>query len=337
MLLVASIPAYPASIVIVNADADEVGFNDTTPVSLVGINPGTTLGEQRMFAVQYVADIWGSLLESQVTIEVETQWVVLPCSQNSGVLGSAGPATIHGNFTGATVDYTWFPAALADALAGADLSGGLQEINMNINITLDDGSSDCLNGATWYYGLDNNRPFNTVDIVPVVLHELGHGLGFITFVNLDDEKPTEEDPQDEPKPEPGAMLMDLPDIFLLNIRDTEAGKDWPDMTNEERYASASNDSNVVWTGPNVTSMAPAFVTTAAAFSDGFMRLHAPQEISRGSSISHWTSDASPSLLMRPSISGSLFDDVDLTLDLMRDIGWTTLEDVIFRNGFESIH
>jgi hypothetical protein len=51
-------------------------------------------------------------------------------------------------------------------------------------------------------------------------------------------------------------------------------------------------------------------------------------------VSHWTSDASPDLLMEPSSSPDVYDDVDLTLDLFRDIGWQTLQDLIFANGFE---
>lgn len=318
LLLAVAVSAHAADIVIVNNDVVGEGFNDTTAVSPVGINPETTLGGQRMFAVQYVADIWGALLDSPVTIEVETQWLELECSSGSGVLGSAGPATAHGNFGNAPLADTWYPAALADSLTGADLSQGDPEIVMNINVTLDDGSSDCLGGATWYYGLDGNRPPGTVDIVSLVLHELGHGLGFVTFVDNSD----------------GSLLNELPDVYLRNLRDTETGKDWDAMNDAERQASAINDPNVVWTGPDVTAMAPAFVSQSAAFSNGFLRTHAPDELAPGSSISHWA-QGSWTLLMEPSLSGALFDQVDLTIDLLRDIGWRTTEDVIFSDGFES--
>jgi len=41
-------------------------------------------------------------------------------------------------------------------------------------------------------------------------------------------------------------------------------------------------------------------------------------------------------LMEPSLSGALFDEVDLTIDLFGDIGWQTTvpTDVLFTNGFE---
>jgi len=321
----AAAPAQAATFVIVNNDEPGVGFNDPALVAPVGINPETTLGEQRLFAVQFVADIWGALLESPVTIEVRTQWVDLPCTQNSGVLGSAGTTNVHGNFNNAPVANTWFHAALADSFAGSDLNFANEEINMNININVD-GDPGCLQGATWYLGLDDNNPGGTVDIVPLVLHELGHGLGFSTFVN----------------PSTGARLPPAPgeeglnDIYMRNLRDTEVDLGWDEMDDAQRADSAINDPNLVWTGPNVTANAGDFVGDPLAFSEGFLRMHAPAPLEQGSSVSHWASSDAWTLLMEPSLSGALFDEVDLTIDLFGDIGWQTTvpTDVLFTNGFE---
>lgn len=57
---------------------------------------------------------------------------------------------------------------------------------------------------------------------------------------------------------------------------------------------------------------------------GFMRMNAPDPFSGGSSVSHWTPDAEPSLLMEPAITPFLTDDVDLTPNLFEDIGWPLL-------------
>lgn len=48
-----------ATIVIQNGDAAGVGFNDTTAVAPIGGNTGTTLGQQRLNAFQFAANIWG--------------------------------------------------------------------------------------------------------------------------------------------------------------------------------------------------------------------------------------------------------------------------------------
>src|SRR6185436_66521 len=118
-----------ATIVIQNGDAAGVGFNDPTPVSPVGGNPGTTLGQQRLNAFQFAANIWGALLSSTQTILVQSQFDALTCSATSATLGSAGPVTVHRNLTGAPFTGTYYAAALANALRGADLSAANPDIN----------------------------------------------------------------------------------------------------------------------------------------------------------------------------------------------------------------
>lgn len=61
--------------------------------------------------------------------------------------------------------------------------------------------------------------------------------------------------------------------------------------------------------------------TPSATRQGCVRMFAPETLQAGSSVSHFHSEAQPALLMAPSISRSLFDDLDLTLDLFRDLGW----------------
>ena len=56
-----------------------------------------------------------------------------------------------------------------------------------------------------------------------------------------------------------------------------------------------------------------------------IRMYAPTEFSPGSSVSHYTTDAKPNLLMEPAINGDLSHQVtpphDLTYSLLKDIGW----------------
>src|SRR5947199_5818056 len=96
LLLAGSVPAFAtANIVIVNTNAARVGFNDATPAAPVGGNPGTTVGQQRLNAFQQAANIWGSILTSPVTIQVQAQFNALNCDANSAVLGSAGPRFVE--------------------------------------------------------------------------------------------------------------------------------------------------------------------------------------------------------------------------------------------------
>ncbi len=122
-------------------------------------------------AFQYAASIWASLLNSSQTIVVDACWRTdLPPL----TLGSAGTTTIHRNFTNAPFADTWYPAALASAFANSDLNDSTAEIRANFNSTYD-----------WYYGTDGQTPGAKMDFASVVLHELGHGLGFFGFGYVD--------------------------------------------------------------------------------------------------------------------------------------------------------
>jgi hypothetical protein len=61
---------------------------------------------------------------------------------------------------------------------------------------------------------------------------------------------------------------------------------------------------------------------AGADASGRPLLNSTNPIISGSSISHWDSIAFPNLLMEPNINSDLpLDSVDLTLPVLRDIGW----------------
>lgn len=59
----------------------------------------------------------------------------------------------------------------------------------------------------------------------------------------------------------------------------------------------------------------------AGVRQGCARMFAPETVQPGSSVSHFHTAAFPNLLMEPSISRSLFEDLDLTIELFRDLGW----------------
>src|SRR5438477_11668090 len=63
-----------ATIVIQNNDQPNVGFNDPTAAAPVGNNTGTTVGQQRLNAFQFAANLWGATLNSNVTITIKASW-----------------------------------------------------------------------------------------------------------------------------------------------------------------------------------------------------------------------------------------------------------------------
>ena len=234
--------AGAATIVINNLNAPGVGFNDSTPAAPVGGNPGTTRGQQRLYAFTYAANIWGATLTSATPILINAQFVPLACTATSATLGSAGATQVFSDFPGAQKPATWYSYALANKLAGEDLDPGQPQINARFNSNL--GQTGCLTGTPFYLGVDNAAPSTTVDFVETLLHEMGHGLGFQTFTSG----------------ATGAFFVGQPSIWDHYLHDDAIDKLWVNMTDAERAASAINPRKLSWYGANVTALAPQVLT-----------------------------------------------------------------------------
>ncbi|MBK9304624.1 MAG: T9SS type A sorting domain-containing protein [bacterium] len=238
--------ASAATITIVNADGVDEGFNDPTPASPIGGNTGTTIGEQRLIAFQFAADVWGALLPSEVEISITAAFDPLTCNASSAVLGSAGPWQVFSDFAGAPLPATWYAAALANKLAGVDLAPGdpntnADDLQARFNSSIDN-NVNCLAGSDWYYGLDGNHGTD-VDLVVVLLHEFAHGLGFSSLVN----KST------------GALYSGQDDVFSNFLYDNDYGLHWPDLTDLDRSWSATNTQRVAFDGPQTIAAADALL------------------------------------------------------------------------------
>lgn len=230
---------------IINNNPGEEGFNDPTPAAPVGGNPGTTVGEQRLIALQYAADLWSALIGSPVEIRVQAVFEPLDCSNTSFVLGSAAPVSVYEGFPNAPFPEMWYVSALASRLSGMDLDEGDPAIRASFNSAL--GQPGCGGGTTWYYGLDNNAGENQIDLVVVVLHELGHGLGFTTTTSKSS----------------GQLLGGRLDVYSNFLYDNGLGLSWPQMSDAQRAQSARANGSLAWSGTNVTSSAEDLLSPAS--------------------------------------------------------------------------
>lgn len=284
LLLVATFsPAKgAASIIIQNGDSAGVGFNDPTPVAPIGGNGGTTLGQQRLNAFQFAANVWGATLNSSPTIVVRATWEPLTCTSTTAALGAAGTIEVWRDFPGSLFPNTWYGSALANALSGGDLNSGSAEIRARFNINL--GNTGCLDGVHWYYGLDNNHGAD-VDLVAVLLHEFSHGLGFQTFTNSST----------------GSLMNGAPTIYDRFLFDNSTAKTWIQMTDAERQASAINTRNLAWNGPQVTGDVDSVLGTPA------VRVNSPASIA--GSYAAGTASFGPSLSF-PGITANLVQALD---------------------------
>ncbi len=223
-------------------------------------------------AFQYAADILSDLYPSQVPIRVTAYW---ERTSDNSILGSARPGRFFNSFPGSPDNDIWYPSALANALSGKDLDPDNPEIVLRLN-----------QSAQWYYAVDGNPGSRTYDLVSVVLHELYHGLGFLSnndysasFNYGSIEKPTPFDAYTQ-LPD-GRRLMDLPTPSI------ELGK--------------ALTSPLVWSG-----------AIAMKANNGIKpKLYAPAKYEQGSSISHLDeatfSETGLDSMMTPNLnSGEVF-------------------------------
>ncbi|MBB5019693.1 hypothetical protein HNQ59_003001 [Chitinivorax tropicus] len=232
-----------AEIIIVNADGPGEGFNDPTPVLPIGGNTGTTLGQQRLNAFQFAADIWSKQLTSAVPIRIKSNFDPLTCDKDSATLGSAGALLINRDFAGAPRANTWYHGALSNKLLGADDFEGEPVIRARFNSNL--GQANCLEGGGFYLGTDGKHGKLT-DLVGVLLHEFGHGLGFSNLTNG----------------QTGKQQSNIPSSWDHLLYDLTTQKTWAEMTDAERVASGINSRKLIWRGANVTQASPKVLQAA---------------------------------------------------------------------------
>ena len=292
-----------STITIQNNDGAGEGFNSAAAPFADAGNNGATLGAQRLNVFNFAAGIWAAQLDSTRTAVVLSNFDPLaPCTSSGGVLGSAGPQSAFQNFANAPFASTVYPVALANKIANADLNGATTEIGATFNSNVDNA---CLGAGTrFYYGLDNATPAGRINLLVVVLHELGHGFGSLSFT-------------DEAT---GAYLGGNPDIWARFQFDRTQNLTWFQMSAAQRVASAINTNNLLWDGPNVR-IASGFLIAGRDAATGRVELFTPNPLQLGSSVSHWNTTANPNLLMEPAINTGLPLTLDLTRQQMRDIGW----------------
>ena len=296
--------SYSANIVI----NPITGFSDGTEVDPIGGNPGETLGAQRLNTFQKAADILETFLDVKIDIKVDAAFSSLTCSAGSGILGSAGATSGKYNFSNAPLPNTIYPVALANNIALSDINSTTAEITATFNSDIDN-NANCLNGVDWYYGYDDPTLagadyINDTSFLSVVIHELLHGLGVSSWVLSNGSW------------NGGGALKDA---YSINLYDEETNKSWDVMSNAERLASMTNTNDLVWAGSNVNSSTPALALTDG-INTGKVEMYAPSPYEGGSSVSHFSKDATPNEIMEPTYT-ELLTTPGMATQLLQDIGW----------------
>ena len=295
-------PARAAAYLVLQVeDAPGQGFGDPSPIAPAGGNPATTLGEARLRALEFAAGLWAERLDSPVPIELAVRFEPLGGTPTFATLGLGGPADVYRDFAGAPQPSTWYPAALADRLAGVDLDGGTGP-DLEVVFNLDVDGPEVLGPGRFYYGLDGHPPAGDASFVQVALHEIAHGLGFTSQLNL----------------ATGAKLLGYDDIYMSWVeRVGAAPADLPSMSNAERLDALRSGPELRWVGPRLSEAAAAL--TAGADAQGRVELYAQPQITT-STLDHFATALEPDDVMEPFYAEGAWD-LTLARALLADLGW----------------
>lgn len=221
--------------------------------------------------VQTAIDVWAANFPSVVPISVDASWV----RQTGGILGSARPGNFFASFVGAPDQNLWYPSALANAVAGEDLDPENPEIVIQANSL-----------ANWNQRNDGKPTTSEYDLISVFIHEIGHGLGFLSTDSYDNFFKF--------------GILDQPTIFNAYLQ-TGDGHRVSDIPSPSLELGKALTSTLEWSGP-----------LGIAQNNGIKpRMYAPARYEPGSSVSHLDeatfSTAGPDAVMTPNLdAGEVF-------------------------------
>lgn len=244
-------------------------------------------------AFQYAVDIWQTQLISPVPITIDATWRELA----SGVLGSAGANGYYNlNDNGERISNSLYPVALVEKIVGINVNGTSPDIVANFGSTFN-----------WYLGTDGNVPTGQYDLVSVVLHELGHGLGFATPRGY--------------TPATGIGTLTTPPSIYADFIENGAGQRIADT---RLFGNPSVELGRQFVSNDLYFNSPL---ARAVNNDQRPRLYAPTVFAAGSSTSHLDEDTyapgDPNSLMSPQFAASeaIHSPGPIMIGMFNDMGW----------------
>ena len=197
--------------------------------------------------IQAAVNVWSANFKSSVVVTVDASW---GRSSSWGILGSARPGSFFSAFSGAPDSSLWYSSATANALAGRDLDKANPEIIVQVN-----------SAASWNLRGDGAPTASEYDLESVFIHELGHGLGFLSNDSYD--------------PSFGLGSLDQPTPFDAYLQ-TSDGRRLADLPTPSKELGAALTSSLVWNG-----------ALGIAANGGIKpKMYTPSRYESGSSTSH---------------------------------------------------
>jgi hypothetical protein len=270
-----------------------------TPCSTIIVNY-TGFTPEAQAAFQFAVDIWANSIESSKPIRIDANFEPL----GTGVLGQAGPTTFLTSNAPGTVPSTFYPVALWEKLEGIDSASGPFGPDNGTSVDISCSFSSTFN---FYFGTDATPPNGEFDFVSIVLHELGHGLGFVGFGTSNGTNGSIR--------QTGVPRPSIYDTFIEN-GSGEAILSFPDPSTE--LHSQITSGNLFCNGPEANT----------ANGGTNPRTFAPNPFDGGSSYSHWNESTylagDINSLMTPQIGPgeANHNPGPITLGFFEDMGWS---------------
>ncbi|MFI5203417.1 MAG: T9SS type A sorting domain-containing protein [Flavobacteriales bacterium] len=288
-----------ASVLVGSAPLKSQGFTYTVTY--------TNYPAQAQVAFDYACELWSYLLYSPIQIKINTYYYTYPGGP-LGITFSNG----RRDFTGAIMDSTNYPTSLGNFLSGTELNPG--EYDMDIYV----------NGAySWYYGTDGNTPAGQYDFATVIMHEIGHALGFTSLLKKTGASGSmgmllQSDFAPVNPSFPWPDQDSLPGIYDRFIENTAGAK-------LDTFANPSNALGAQLTSNQLYFNGPLAVAANAGIRP---RLHAPGVFELGTCILHLNEstypNGNPEELMTPYVTTGYDHHLPgpVTLAMLQDMGWT---------------
>ena len=241
-------------------------------------------------AFNYALSLMEDMFVASVPITLSVVWEDVP----GNVIGFAGAGQWRANLSFHPEPNKWYPEALTNEFRGSQHNPG-----PDINVTLD-------SSANWYFGTDGNPPWNQIDLVTVVLHEVSHGLGFTGTANSNG----------------------------TAINTTVGWLNWPNIY--DPFVERSNGTSILSYANNTQSLLNALTSNDLYFNGTYTngsnggtppKLKSDSPYIQGSSYSHLADEFAGETMRSFVVTGDAIHTLDdLGISMMRDMGWNVCYD-----------
>ncbi|GMV28692.1 MAG: hypothetical protein AMXMBFR59_08170 [Rhodanobacteraceae bacterium] len=314
---------------------------DATATTPIDGNSGTTLGEQRRNALAHAGQLLATQLALPNRLRVSACWQPLGGSRTDGArIAFAGPTAYVFDSADFSVPwlpdkYTWYSVTEMVRRSGAPQCATFSndcDTAFDMEATFNSDLDPPVNiiGAPFYYGFTGaGKPQRSIDFVTTTMHELTHGLGFLSVVNVDPENG--ETPLGARARASNGLSYDDAFSRQLALVDAQTRTYKPflgvDTTDAERAAALVTPDAVRWSGMEAVN-SPRNEKRNDPMPDSFPQLFTPCERDApadpcttlpGSTLSH---TVQPGDLMNAYDNGLSNRDLGLALPMLNALGWS---------------